>query len=130
MSVSAVTTGDVSVSPYPCTNDIPKLLYPIIVALFIGAAPYSTTLRCPPKLSNICLNTIFLMSIFAFNSVFDIFVILFISPVFPCSSIAFWIFLYIVSNTSGTATNTLTLYSFRFCCMCFSPSQNATWLPL
>ena len=35
-----------------------------------------------------------------------------------------------VSNTSGTATNTDTWKSFRFCCIYLNPSQKATVAPL
>ena len=129
-SASAVNTGDVSVSPYPCIELIPKLFNPIIVSLSNDAAPYSTILSFPPKLSIICLNTIFLISICIFSNAFDIFVIVFIIFVFPWSAIAFIIFLYIVSNTSGTATNIDTSYSFKFAWMYLSPSQNAIVAPL
>ena len=72
LSVSAEITGDVSVKPYPCIKSIPKLLYPMMVSLFIGAAPYNTTLKFPPKLSKTCLKNTFLKSILHFNRQFEI----------------------------------------------------------
>ena len=38
-SDSAVSTGDVSVNPYPCIVFIPKLFKPSVVSLLIGAPP-------------------------------------------------------------------------------------------
>ena len=54
--LSAAKTGDVSVSPYPWTTDIPKSLNPCATFGSSPDAPLITERNFPPNLSTICLN--------------------------------------------------------------------------
>ena len=129
LSFSPATTGDVSVKPYPCNKLIPKSKNPCIASLLIAAPPAIRILSFPPKFSKICLNTLRLISIPNFNKPLHNLVIFFTNLVFPCSSIPFLIFLYIISNIKGTHTNPVTLNSDKFFCTYFKPSQKATVIP-
>ena len=84
----------------------------------------------PPNLSSNCLNNFFRTSIPTFNSALLNFLARFIVFSFPCFFTSNNILLCIASNISGTQTNTDTLYSFIFSCICLSPSQNTLRTPL
>ena len=126
---SAQITGEVSLNPYPWTVLIPRSLNPFEINGSAGAPPDIISLSSPPRASITDLNNFLLTSIWIFLSILLIFIAFFINFVFPCLFTSFIIVLYIASTNTGTPTNNVTLYSFKFCFMYLNPSGNTVFTP-